>query len=236
VTEAEWLVCENSQEMLHSLRGRATERKLRLFAVACCRRIDHLFYSQRYRTAIDVVERYADGNATDAEIEQAHYKCAEGDIYETDAVLFYIQMAALEVTAHQGMELFEHSHDSPAFYAARHGMVYANDAESALAAKSGGEKAGRATCKVLEPVEVALVREHFGNPFRPVTVDPEWLTSTVVQLAQGIYDDRAFDRLPVLADALQDAGCDNTDVLNHCRDAGPHARGCWIVDMLLGKS
>jgi hypothetical protein len=86
----------------------------------------------------------------------------------------------------------------------------------------------------------ALIRRYvlciLGNPFRPVAVDPSWLTSTVVQLAQGIYDDRAFDRLPILADALQDAGCDNTDVLNHCRDAGPHARGCWVVDMLLGKT
>jgi hypothetical protein len=75
-----------------------------------------------------------------------------------------------------------------------------------------------------------------NNPFRPVTLDPQWLTSTVVALARGIYDDRAFDRLPILADALQDAGCDNADVLNHCRDADPHARGCWVVDLVLGKS
>jgi len=76
----------------------------------------------------------------------------------------------------------------------------------------------------------------FGNPFRPVAIDPQWLTSTVTLLAKGIYDDRAFDRLPILADALQDAGCDNADVLNHCRDTGPHARGCWVVDLVLGKT
>jgi hypothetical protein len=75
-----------------------------------------------------------------------------------------------------------------------------------------------------------------GNPFRPVALDPSWLTTTVVQLACGIYDDRAFDRLPILADALQDAGCDSDSVLSHCRDAGPHARGCWVVDLLLGKA
>ena len=75
-----------------------------------------------------------------------------------------------------------------------------------------------------------------GNPFCPETLDPAWLTSTVVALARGIYDDRAFDRLPILADALQDAGCDNDDILNHCRDAGPHVRGCWVVDLVLGKS
>jgi hypothetical protein len=82
----------------------------------------------------------------------------------------------------------------------------------------------------------SLVRCIFGNPFRPATLDPAWRTDTVVALARGIYDDRAFDRLPILADALQDAGCDNDDILNHCRDAGPHARGCWVVDLVLGKS
>ena len=76
----------------------------------------------------------------------------------------------------------------------------------------------------------------FGNPFRPVTFDPVWRTLDVVALARGIYDDRAFDRMPILADALQDAGCDNDDILTHCRDTGtPHARGCWVVDLVLGK-
>ncbi|MBA4191434.1 MAG: hypothetical protein C0467_25930 [Planctomycetaceae bacterium] len=87
-----------------------------------------------------------------------------------------------------------------------------------------------------EHAQSTLLRCIFGNPFRPVAVDPQWLTSTVTQLAQGIYDDRAFDRLPILADALQDAGCDNADVLNHCQHNGPHARGCWVVDLVLGKA
>lgn len=81
-----------------------------------------------------------------------------------------------------------------------------------------------------------LAREVFGNPFRPVTVDPGWLTSDVCSLARGIYDERAFDRMPILADALQDAGCANNEVLSHCRDANQvHVRGCWVVDLLLGK-
>lgn len=84
--------------------------------------------------------------------------------------------------------------------------------------------------------QAALVRCLAGNPFRPVTLDSSWRTSTVVALAQGIYDDRAFDRLPILADALQDAGCDSDDILNHCRDTSPHARGCWVVDLVLGKT
>jgi hypothetical protein len=87
-----------------------------------------------------------------------------------------------------------------------------------------------------EVASADLLRDIFGNPFRPVSVDPAWLTSTVVQLAQGIYEDRAFDRLPILADAMQDAGCENPDVLAHCRRPGPHVRGCWVVDLVLGKS
>ena len=82
----------------------------------------------------------------------------------------------------------------------------------------------------------AMLRCLFGNPFRPVAVDPGWLTSDVVALADGVYAERAFDRLPILADALQDAGCGNEDVLTHCRSEGPHVRGCWVVDLLLGKT
>jgi hypothetical protein len=84
-----------------------------------------------------------------------------------------------------------------------------------------------------------LLRDVFGNPFRRVTVDPPWLTwndGTVVKLAQGIYDERSFDRLPVMADALEEAGCHNADILGHCRQPGPHVRGCWIVDLLTGRN
>jgi hypothetical protein len=80
-----------------------------------------------------------------------------------------------------------------------------------------------------------LLRDVIGNPFRPVTVDPAWLMSTVRALAAVIYADRAFDRLPILADAIEDAGCDSADILAHCRGDGPHVRGCWVVDLLLGK-
>jgi hypothetical protein len=81
----------------------------------------------------------------------------------------------------------------------------------------------------------AVMREIFGNPFRPVTIDPAWLTPTVTSLAQAIYDDRAFDRLAILADALEDAGCNQQDILDHCRQPGEHTRGCWVVDLVLGK-
>ena len=86
------------------------------------------------------------------------------------------------------------------------------------------------------PTLASIVRDVFRNPFRPVAVDPAWLTSDVVALAGGVYAERAFDRLPILADALQDAGCDHAGVLDHCRSEGPHVRGCWVVDLLLGKT
>ena len=85
-----------------------------------------------------------------------------------------------------------------------------------------------------------MMREVFGNPFRPApAIDPSWLAwngGTVRKLAQAIYDDRAFDRLPVLADALEDAGCNDAELLSLCRGPGPHARGCWALDLLLGKA
>ena len=85
-------------------------------------------------------------------------------------------------------------------------------------------------------VAVSLVRCVYGNPFRPVALDPAWRTEAVVALAAGIYADRAFERMPVLADALDDAGCTDAEILNHCRGDGPHVRGCWVVDLLLGKT
>jgi len=81
-----------------------------------------------------------------------------------------------------------------------------------------------------------LLRDIFGNPFRPVAFDPAWRTDTAVVLARQMYDSRDFGAMPILADALQDAGCEDEQVLNHCRDAtAPHVRGCWVVDLVLGK-
>jgi hypothetical protein len=88
----------------------------------------------------------------------------------------------------------------------------------------------------LRPGQAALLRDIFGNPFRPVAFDPDWRTSTAVAIARGMYESRDFSAMPILADALQDAGCDNDDVLNHCRNEKKvHVRGCWVVDLVLGK-
>jgi len=87
-----------------------------------------------------------------------------------------------------------------------------------------------------DAIKQRLLRDIFGNPFRPVAFDPAWRTATATSLAEAIYADRAFDRLPILADALEDAGCTSADVLEHCRQPGEHVRGCWVVDLVLAKS
>jgi hypothetical protein len=84
--------------------------------------------------------------------------------------------------------------------------------------------------------QARLLRDIFGNPVRPVTLSPSWRTATVVSLAQQMYDARDFSAMPILADALQDAGCDTDDILDHCRRPGEHVRGCWAVDLVLGKT
>jgi hypothetical protein len=81
----------------------------------------------------------------------------------------------------------------------------------------------------------ALLRDIFGNPFRPVAFSPDWRTDAAVALARRMYEARDFSAMPILADALQDTGCDSAAILDHSRGPGPHVRGCWVVDLVLGK-
>jgi hypothetical protein len=84
---------------------------------------------------------------------------------------------------------------------------------------------------------LAILHDIFGNPFRTFSFSPEWRTDTAVSLARQMYDSRGFSAMPILADALQDAGCDSEDILSHCRDTSlTHVRGCWVVDLVLEKS
>jgi hypothetical protein len=210
MTEAEWLACGDPALMLVFMET-ASDRKHRLFQVACLRRIWHLMPNEQWREAVAVSERYADTQASDKERIGASKKLR--DVPPSDNASWDAVHSALEAT----MKTMRRKR---LFHIGTH-TVFAN--------------AGVGDPLREREVEAHLVRDILGNPFRPVTLTPPWLTSTVVSLAAGIYADRAFDRLPILADALQDAGCDNPDVLDHCRGEGPHARGCWVVDLLLGK-
>jgi hypothetical protein len=95
-----------------------------------------------------------------------------------------------------------------------------------------------ADCAPEERQQAIVVRELFGNPFRPFVLEPDWLAwndGTVRRIAQRIYDERLFHDTPILADALEEAGCTNEDVLAHLRRPNTHARGCWALDLVLGK-
>jgi hypothetical protein len=223
MTEREWLVQKGlSQWMVRHLgdrgvpRTKVGRRKLRLFACGCCRVAWDVLPDDRLRDAVRVAERFADGQASKDELASAG--TAVGWM-RADSGPFGDARPGVRVAIDMAVEATDPQAYSAAFYMTA--------TEVPLA--------GRVTAAAAEAYLCGLVRCVFGNPFRPVTADPAWITPTVRSLAEGIYADRAFDRLPILADALQDAGCDNADVLDHCRGPGPHARGCWVVDLVLGK-
>ena len=116
-------------------------------------------------------------------------------------------------------------------------FIQANIVHDLLAVIQQASSGSEAVLSVSGVISAAIVlRDIFGNPFRPVTIDPAWLTATVVSLATAIYDERAFDWMPILGDAMEDAGCSSREILDHCRQPGEHARGCWVVDLVLEKS
>jgi hypothetical protein len=209
MTEQEWLTATDPGRMLQLVIPRRPRRKLALFGVACARRIPRLSREPASAAAVAVSERYADCRAKVGELRAALRNAGPptGDYghYTRAELDRYLAEHAVLCNAASNAELVS---------------------EYALKAAPDRATETRAQCD--------LLREVFGNPFRPVRVRKDWPTSTVVSLAEGIYADRAFDRLPILADALQDAGCESTEVLNHCRGGGVHVRGYWVVDLLLG--
>ena len=247
MTEAEWLACTDSQKLhvflwvkasdgLKGNEGRG-QRKLRLFAVACCRRIWHLLIDKRSLEAVEVAERYADGRATDEELEIA--SVAADAVWHAD-----MKRAAKERKWDRRSRLPYYGASAAAYnvaiplgwWGAAPAFRPPNEIARETVPDTGAE--GAAQCVLLWDI--------FGNPFRPITINPAWLTrndGTVVRLAQSAYEERQLPaglldnaRLVVLAAALEEAGCDNAEILSHCRGPGPHVRGCWAVDAIFGKS
>jgi hypothetical protein len=224
--ETTWLTGHDPQAMLWFLGAKASPRKLRLFAVAAARHVEERrwLFDQRGFAAVAVAERFADGLATEHELETAR-GLAQGRLVlwperahrpgvreaagtsARDAALTLCELA-LEVSGSKpGVLAFDHS---------------------ALAARRLA--AAEVLCRQL--------RDLFGNPFHPAAVDPLWAVRhdhAAAGLATAIYEQRAFAELPILADALEDAGCSDPVVLDHCRRPGLHVRGCWLLDRLLGK-
>jgi hypothetical protein len=212
MTEADWLTCTDPAPMLEYLRGRAGDRKLRLFAVACCRRVWHRMADKCSRRAVEVAERYADGLATPQTLLKWHW-------------------AALEA-----YELADGGERLQAAYAA--GCAVHEDATFAALNVSVAAPTGHTSASDWREGACDLLREIFGTPFYSVIIEPSWRTwhgGLLVSMARRMYESRDFSDVPVLADALEEAGCEDADILGHCRQAWEHVRGCWVVDLVLGK-
>jgi len=202
-------------------RSKAGKRKLRLAACGCCRLVWSHLEDSRLRQAVEVAELFADGNATATELEAAGTD-ADGTITknsrgytEDDPDAQLHTLVAMVVSATQ-----------PKAFSAALGMTMF---PFPLAGCHGTREEANALIR-------NLLRDVFGNVFRKIEFDKRWRTDTVLSLARTMYESRDFSAMPILADALQDAGCDNDDILSHCRDAKQsHLRGCWVVDLVLGK-
>jgi hypothetical protein len=236
MTEAEWLASTKLNPMLDYLQGKASDRKWMLFSCACVRRIWRLVTDARCRSYVEVAERFADGLASGEELNRAAEVIEVADDLEDEAGNHTFQ--AVESVGYTGA------------LAAQTAAAKASDSASFAAANASGEwsaEAWNAAEAAEHRTQMVLLRDLFGNPFRPPpAIDPAvlaWNGGTVRRLAQCIYEERqmpegALDnaRLGVLADALRDAGCDSEEILAHCRSEGPHVRGCWVVDCVLGRA
>jgi hypothetical protein len=239
VTEQEWWDCTDPLKMLEFL-GDYWDRKRWLFTVACCRRIRHLIphecarlkqNPEHYYNALEVAERYADSLETQGEDREQSLPGG--------CNAFALDAFALASELEKNAILW----DRPLF-------VVSTWASAAVAPNTetvlipwwvGSIETGPAGQAQLaeQAAHCHLLRDIFGNPFRPITLDPAWLSwhdGLLISMARQMYDSREFRDMPILADGLEEAGCSNQDILDHCRTGGEHVRGCWVVDLLLRKS
>jgi hypothetical protein len=231
MTEAEWLACTDPVLMLRLLQGKVGHRKLRLFSAACCKQVSQVL-SERESDSLQLAEKYADEFVT-------------GGSGQTEEEARYAVSNAIAVANACAVACARATHSAAD---AAHAGRLAVKALISSYLDSGGLRAGSeadadaVSCRTGSgdrSIQTALLRCVIGNPFRLVTLAPAclaWNEGTVKRLAESIYNDQAFHLLPVLADALEDAGCDNADILTHCRRHKEHVRGCWVPDLLLGMS
>jgi hypothetical protein len=211
MTEESWLACADPIAMLRHLQAGQNTRKPLLFTCACLARLGSLLPADGWRW-VEVAQRVAEGQSEPEQLPDESGETALND--------------ALEAASAAGKGMVRAAFD--VFYVGWQGDWWSPEVWT-------WEDADDAAWEAERRAQADLVRDVFGNPFRPARVDPSWRSRDVRALAQTIYDEGAFDRLGILADALEDAGCTSADVLEHLRGPGPHTRGCWIVDLLLGK-
>jgi hypothetical protein len=227
MTEIEWLGCTSPLLVLDQCGSAASARKLRLYACGWAARFWRLLGDDRSRDAILTAERFADGLATRSELIAA-FNAAEGAFRELPT----------DFTGRHGKRLKSSKGTQMAKKAAAAARDAANPAWDLRAARRLAQREdvlGNARARI---ARCELLRDILGNPFHRVAVADGWLRwndGCVVKLARAIYEEQTFADLPVLADALEEAGCADERVLGHCRGGSAHARGCWLLDRLLGK-
>jgi hypothetical protein len=254
MTPEEWGRCEDPERMLEFLRGRASERKLRLFAAACCRRVWPLLRDPRSRRAVEAAEEFADGLTARGALDPAQAAAWEAFVAlfhaPYGAAAWWAAHAAYEAThadlraGRGGNLLFDRRAWGEAAWVA-HCAAEAIAAEAAYGTAAGGvptEIAEFARAAARSPegrCQAGLLRCVFGDPFLPVPALGldllAWNGAAVERCGESIYRGRRFDDLPVLADCLEEAGCTDAALLGHLRGPGPHALGCWTLNLILGR-
>jgi hypothetical protein len=258
MTEAEWikmwLADEDFDFLFNFLDGKVkpSERKLRLFACNCSRCIWRLITDESTRRAVETAEQFADGQITESWLAAVHNN-AEGAFREawdhrpTAEVDGGLQLTDRDATVACDIlglaELVLRPYFDPIVSRDAVDSVAGIVSRSAIFQEQWGTEAGDSAAEeALQsdwPRLLQLFRCMFGNPFRPVTIDRSclgWNGATIPKLAQVIYENYRFTDLPILADALEESGCANGEILGHCRQQVEHGRGCWVVDLMLGKS
>jgi hypothetical protein len=239
-TEAEWLASvwpDPMRKCLKETRGLIYKtyvqshprgrRRFRLFGVAVARRVMHLVTNPHLLKLIDAAEAFADGTGTLDKLTKLKNACKIQEfsfVFDGESEERY-----RECLRHHNRE----------YHAAQAVVLLGeSDARSASAGHGNAAVALEGEKAAVEAARQAdLLRDIFGNPFRKVAFDRTWRSSTAVSLAKQMYESRDFSAMPILADALQDAGCENEDILKHCRDTKQvHVRGCWVVDLVLDKA
>jgi hypothetical protein len=220
MTEAEWLVSNDPEAMLKAAEyalatawphGVRTKRKRACFGVACCQLLRPLIAQDTLLSrGFEVLEAELDTGEDESEEAEELWSELNNAYRHPDSndPQFKMLVAALLTAWGDPEEVI---------------LRLMRSFEEWEGSKALPEQVGH------------IMRDVVGNPFRPVSFSPEWRTDTAVSLARTMYESRDFSAMPILADALQDAGCDDVTILEHCRGPGPHVRGCWVVDLVLGK-
>jgi hypothetical protein len=227
MTEAEWLVETKSGSAIMHLGSKVSDRKLRLFGVACCWLCKNLHTEPESRKRLELIELYADGASTDAELQ-----ATADDAWELATGYTSVGIGSPWVGSKEWNQQMEKGRALEAI-----GWLATLPTPQLPVLTLIVNVVFRLEDSLSFEYQLRpLLHEIVGNPFRPGAFSPEWRTETALALARSMYELRDFSVMPILADALQDAGCENEDLLNHCRSYGPHVRGCWVVDLVLGRA